>query len=44
MSNVRRKDNRLFRKKKREYLKKRINELVSNSKNKNTTDRHKKHK
>jgi hypothetical protein len=35
LSNARQEASRLFRKKKREYLKDKINELVSNSKNKN---------
>jgi hypothetical protein len=37
-SNVRREASRHFRKKKREYLKDKINELESNSKNKNIRD------
>jgi hypothetical protein len=37
-SNVRREDSRHFRNKKREYLKDKINELESNSKNKNIRD------
>jgi hypothetical protein len=38
LSNVRREDSRHFRNKKREYLKDKINELESNSKNKNIRD------
>jgi hypothetical protein len=38
LSDVRREGNRHFRNKKREYLKDKINELESNSKNKNTRD------
>jgi hypothetical protein len=38
LSNVRRKAIRHFRKNKREYLKDKINELESNSKNKNIKD------
>jgi hypothetical protein len=38
LSNVRREASRHFRNKKREYFKDKINELVSNNKNKNTTD------
>jgi hypothetical protein len=38
MSNVRRAASRHFRNKKREYLKDKINELVSSSKNKNIRD------
>jgi hypothetical protein len=38
LSNVRQAASRYFRKKKREYLKDKINELESNSKNKNITD------
>jgi site-specific DNA-adenine methylase len=38
LSNVRREASRHFRNKKREYLKDKINELESNSKNKNIRD------
>jgi hypothetical protein len=38
LGNVRREASRHFRNKKREYLKEKINELVSNSKNKNIRD------
>jgi hypothetical protein len=38
MDNVRREASRIFRTKKREYLKKKINELETNSKNKNIRD------
>jgi hypothetical protein len=38
MDNVRREANRTFRTKKREYLKNKINELETNSKNKNIRD------
>jgi hypothetical protein len=38
LSNVRREANRHFRNKKREYMKDKINELESNSKNKNIKD------
>jgi hypothetical protein len=38
LSNVRRQASRYFRNKKREYLKDKINELESNSKNKNMRD------
>jgi hypothetical protein len=38
LSNVRREASRLFRNKKREYLKNKINELESNSKSKNIRD------
>jgi hypothetical protein len=38
LSGVRWKGSRYFRKKKREYLKEKINELESNSKNKNIRD------
>jgi predicted NACHT family NTPase len=40
LSNVRREVSRHFRNKKREYLKDRINELESDSKNKNIRDMH----
>jgi hypothetical protein len=38
LSDIRREASRHFRKKKREYLKEKINELASNSKNKNIRD------
>jgi hypothetical protein len=38
LNNVRREASRHFRNKKREYLKDKINELATNSKNKNTRD------
>jgi hypothetical protein len=38
LNNGRREESRLFRNKKREYLKDKINELATNSKNKNITD------
>jgi hypothetical protein len=38
LNNVRREASRHFRNKKREYLKDKINELATNSKNKNITD------
>jgi hypothetical protein len=38
LNNVRHEANRHFRNEKKEYLKDRINELVMNSKNKNTRD------
>jgi hypothetical protein len=38
LKNVRRETSRHFRNKKREYLKDKINELETNSKNKNTRD------
>jgi hypothetical protein len=37
-NNIRRKARKLFRKKGREYLKDKINELATNSKNKNITE------
>jgi hypothetical protein len=40
LSNVRQETSRHFRNKKREYLKDKINELESNSKNKNIRDLH----
>jgi hypothetical protein len=40
LSNVRQEASRHFRKKRREYLKDKINELESDSKNKNTRDLH----
>jgi hypothetical protein len=38
LNNVRREASRYFRNKKREYLKEKINELATNSKNKNIRD------
>jgi uncharacterized protein YaaR (DUF327 family) len=40
LKNVRREASRYFRKRKREYLKDKINELATNSKNKNIRDRY----